>query len=121
MLIHKYFVKSRALSLNYGFFPDRNGEFDIRWARHDLLYETKDTVNPGNEREFDELTLGVNCHFTPKVRLTANYIFRDAEAPRDYVAAGFVPASTAAVITDNVEEIIDTIEDRIALQLTWIF
>jgi len=116
--------KSRGMTLDYGYFLDRHWEFDLRWARHDLLYETSPTVNPGNERVFHETTLGLNYHFNPKIRLTFDYTFKSADAPTAYAAGGNyapVPGPVAANLTSNVKTLVDNVDDRVALRLTWIF
>jgi hypothetical protein len=113
--------KSRGITLDYGFYLNRHWQFDIRYDRHDLLYDTSSTVNPGNERIFKATTLGVNYHFTPKMRLTFNYIFKDAEAPTAYVPMGGFSPMMAGGATRNANTVVDTIDDRYALQFTWIF
>jgi len=114
--------RSRGVTLDYAFFPDAHWELDVRLHRHDLLYRTADGVNPGNRRVFSEATLGVNYHFTPKLRLTLNYAFKDADAPTPYASGGLFPAAAAAQgITDNARTVVGTVSDRFGAQLTWIF
>jgi len=112
--------KSRALQLEYGFYLNKNWQFDIRWAREQRLYSVADGIDPGNERELDETTLGVTYHFTPKARLTFNYGFRNVDKPNDYNAA-FSNATVAGASNNNVDIVTDSIGDRIGLQLTYIF
>ncbi|MDT8404711.1 porin [Sulfuriflexus sp.] len=114
--------KSRGLQFEYGFYLDKNWQFDIRWAREQRLYSVATGIDPGNERELDETTLGVTYHFTPKTRLTFNYGFRDVKQPNDYSAAfnGGNAGATAGA-NNNVPIVIDSIGDRIGLQLTWVF
>jgi len=114
--------KSRALQLEYGFYLNKNWQFDIRWAREQRLYEVAAGVDPGNEREVTETTLGVTYHFTKKARLTANYGFRNVDQPNQYSAAfngGNGGATTGA--NTNVGIVTDSIGDRLGLQLTYIF
>jgi hypothetical protein len=117
--------RSRGYTLDLGFFPDNKWQFDLRYHRHDLLYDTAATVNPGNERELTDITLGLNYHFSRKLRLTLNYIFRDVEAPVPYASSApggaFPPAAVADGITTNVRNIVSTVDDRMAAQLTWVF
>jgi len=117
--------KSRGLTVDLGFLPNNKWQFDLRYHRHDLLYDTSSTVNPGNERELTEITLGLNYHFSRKVRLTLNYIFRDVEAPTPYASSapgGVFPTEPVADgITSNVKKIVSTVDDRAAIQLTWLF
>ncbi|WP_126456902.1 hypothetical protein [Sulfuriflexus mobilis] len=112
--------KSRALQLEYGFYLDKHWQFDIRWAREQRLYSVAAGIDPGNEREIDETTLGVTYHFTPKARLTFNYGFRDVEKPNDYTAA-FSNATVAGASNNNVDIVTDSIGDRMGLQLTYLF
>jgi len=109
--------KSRALQFEYGFYLNKNWQFDIRWAREQRLYSVATGIDPGNEREIDETTLGVTYHFTKKSRLTFNYAFRDVDQPNQYSGNGGV--SNAA--NNNVGIVTDSIGDRVGLQLTYIF
>ncbi len=117
--------KSRGYTLDMGFYPNNKWQFDLRYHRHDLLYDTAPTVNPGNERELTEITLGLNYHFSRKLRLTINYTFRDVEAPRPYASSGpggiFPVKAVADGITENVDKIVSTVDDRAGVQLTWLF
>ena len=113
--------KSRAFYVDYGFFLNRKWEFDIRYARHELLYERNANINPGNERLFKEVTLGVQYRPRKKMRLTLNYIIKDASAPNAYTATGGLSAGQANAVTNNVKQILKTLDRRVALQLTWIF
>jgi len=117
--------KSRGYTLDMGFYPNNKWQFDLRYHRHNLLYDTSSTVNPGNERELTDITLGLNYHFSRKLRLTVNYIFRDVEAPTAYAsstAGGIFPtAPVSDGITRNVKSIVSTVDDRAAIQLTWMF
>ena len=117
--------KSRGLTVDLGFLPNNKWQFDLRYHRHDLLYDTSSTVNPGNERELTEITLGLNYHFSRKLRLTINYIFRDVEAPTAYASSapgGIFPVKAVADgITRNVKNIVNTIDNRFLTQITWVF
>ena len=89
------------------------------------MYDTASTVNPGNERELTDITLGLNYHFSRKLRLTINYIFRDVEAPTPYASSAsggvFPIAPVSDGITENVRKIVRTVDDRAGVQLTWLF
>lgn len=104
--------KSRGITLDYGFYLDRKWSFDVRYHKHELLYQRASNIDPGNERIFDEWTFGVNYQINRKTRLTFNYMARDIEAPTAY---------GNATLTDNVRTIVDSTEDRLGLQLTYIF
>lgn len=113
--------KSRAATLDLGFYPDNKWQFDLRFHQHDLLYQTSAGVNPGNERILTDTTLGLNYHFSKKLRLTFNYIFRNVKAPSSYASTiGFPPVNVSDGITSNVNTIVNTVADRILLQLTWV-
>lgn len=113
--------KSRGSTVDFGFYPNNKWQFDLRLHQHDLLYEATSTVNPGNQRVFTDTTLGLNYHFSRKMRLTFNYIFRDVEAPVAYAStSGFPPATVADGLTSNVSTIVNTVDNRLLLQLTWI-
>ena len=105
--------KALGWYLDYGFHLDKHWQFDVRYDKDRLLYKTSADINPGNEREITGLTLGINYHFTPKLRLTANYTHRKAKAPVDY--AGL------AALTQDVRTTVANLDDRVALQLTWIY
>lgn len=117
--------KARGITFDYGFYLDKHWEFDLRWARHNLLYQTDGLVNPGNERVFTETTFGVNYRFNPKLRLTVDYTMRDALAPTAYVGgpgnAVLPNAAVAANLTKNVKTVVDNVDDRFAVRLTWMF
>ena len=113
--------KSRGATLDLGFYPNNKWQFDLRFHQHDLLYQTSVSVNPGNERILTETTLGLNYHFSRKLRLTFNYAFRNVEAPTPYSStAGFPPANVSDGLTTNVNTIVNTVDDRLLLQLTWV-
>jgi len=117
--------KSRGLTVDLGFLPNNKWQFDLRYHRHNLLYDTASTVNPGSERELTEITLGLNYHFSRKLRFTINYIFRDVEAPRSYASSApggrFPIKPVADGITKNVNKIVNTVDDRAGIQITWLF
>lgn len=109
--------KSRALQLEYGFYLDRHWQFDARWSREQRLYSVAANIDPGNERELTDTTLGVTYHFTPKARVTMNYTFRDVDQPKQYSGNGAISTfsnTNVGIVTDNVS-------DRVGLQLTYIF
>jgi len=113
--------RSSGSTLDFGFYPNSRWQFDIRMHRHQLLHETATNVNPGNERIFNEMTLGFNYHFSRKTRLTFNYIVKDVEAPAPYAStSGFPPPTVTGGITSNVNTIVNTVDDRVLLQLTWL-
>ena len=109
--------KSRALQLEYGFYLNKDWQFDVRWSREDRLYSVASNVDRGNERKLTDTTLGATYHFTKKARLTANYTFRDVDQPNQYSGNGGISTNSninVGIVTKNVS-------DRFGLQLTYIF
>ncbi len=99
--------ESRAITIDYGLYL-RKWQFDLRYHFNDMLYKTDNRVwIRGDARTMEETTLGITYHFTPKVRMTANYVFRDAEAPE--------------VDSRNSGIIVSSVKNRAGLQLSWIF
>lgn len=98
--------KSRGLTLDYGFYL-KKWQFDVRYHCNDMLYKTDNEYwIRADARKITETTMGITYHFTPGIRMTANYTFRDAEAPN----------------TDdhNVQTVVKSVKNRMALQFTWI-
>jgi hypothetical protein len=118
--------KAKGISVDYGYYLNKRWQFDIRYSRNDLLYETANT-NPspgtiywtsGDERILKYTTLGVNYHFAPKTRLTFNYEFRNVTAPnpaRDFNGNISNPS------TNNASVVSGSVGDRIGLRLTHSF
>lgn len=75
-------------------------------ARYDRLDRGTDTA--ASERRFETLTLGIQYRFDKRVRLMANYEWREAEAPR--LAAFHLANQT-----------MDKLDDRLSLQLQAVF
>jgi hypothetical protein len=112
--------RSRGATLDLGFFPNNKWQFDLRFHQHALLYQTSASINPGNERLFNETTVGVNYHFSRQLRLTFNYVFREVTAPAAFTSStGILPAEVAEGLTSNVRTLVDNVDDRVLLQLTW--
>lgn len=78
-------------------------ELDIRY---DIYNRMTDVA--AKERKFETTTVGAQYFFNKKSRATFNYEFRDAEAPNE---AGTTPAN----------QILDSMDDRLSLQLITIF
>lgn len=110
--------KSRALTLDYGFYLNHQWELDVRAARHELLYEQSGPWSKQDERRLDELTLGVNYHFNKSSRLTLNYTIRDVDAPHPVTTYA---AAANAALTHNQDAVVDSIDDRVMVQFTLLF
>lgn len=110
--------RSRGFSVDYGFFLNPSWEFAFRYDRHDLLYQQAGPWTDQDERIIQTYTMGVVHHFRPKLRLTVNYLFRDHDAPNDVTL--YDPQANA-ILNNNVNRTLNSLGDRIALQLTWIF
>lgn len=89
--------------LHFGYAIKPNIELNIR---HDELNRLTDS-NTG-ERQFTTTTVGTQYFFNKKSRLTLNYEFRDAEAPN-------------LDDTHNANKILAGIDDRLSVQLLFIF
>lgn len=89
------------LDFGYRVLPDL--ELDVRY---DTLNRRTDVA--AAERKFTTTTLGAQYFFNKKTRVAVNYEIRDAEAPN-------LPASHAA------NKILDTLDNRISVQMTLIF
>lgn len=113
--------KAKGITLDYGYYLNKNWQFDIRYSRNDLLYETADTTpywTSGDERILKYTTLGVNYLFAPKTRLTFNYEFRNVTAPNPALTlAGAVSPSG----TINANAVTGSVGDRVGLRLTHSF
>ena len=113
--------KSQGSTLDFGFYPNNRWQFDLRFHEHNLLHQAATSINPGNERNITEITLGINYHFSRKLRLTLNHIFKDVDAPTPYASTtGFPPTAVSDGIYNNVNTIVNTVDDRVLLQLTWL-
>lgn len=106
--------KAKGITFDYGYYLNKNWQFDVRYSRDNLLYEQANTAfwTRADERVLTYTTLGVNYYFAPKTRITFNYEFRKAEAPN--------PATTVAATT-NANEITGSVGDRVGLRLTHSF
>ncbi len=89
--------------IHYGYAPTPKWELDVRY---DVLNRL--TNNSSAERKFETWTLGVQYFFNKKTRLILNYEIRDAEAP-----------NLSGSATPN--QILDSMDDRLALQILAIF
>ncbi len=75
---------AQGITVDYGFYLNDRWEFDLRWARNDLLRQADDMIwTTGDRRVLTEQTLGAVYHATPFNNVTLNYTFRDLEAPNE--------------------------------------
>jgi hypothetical protein len=118
--------KAKGVTVDYGYYLNKHWEFDIRYSRNDLLYETANANNTpgslywtsGDERILKYTTLGVNYLFTPKTRLTFNYEFRNVTAPNP---ARDVKGVINTDSTNNANVVSGSVGDRFGLRLTHSF
>ena len=89
--------------VHFGYAPTPKWEFDVRY---DVLNRLTDVS--AAERKFETLTLGTQYFLNKKARVILNYELRDAEAPN--LPGGAPP-----------NQILDEIDDRLAIQLLAIF
>ena len=89
-------------------FPKSKWQVDLRYDFYDRLED--DAL----ESEWTTITLGANYHFNRKTRATVNYAMRDVDSikQRD---AGVAP------LTPNPNNNMQSVEDRISVQVTHIF
>lgn len=115
--------KARGFTLDYGYYLNPSWQFDVRYSRDDLLYQTAGVWKPSDKRIFENLTLGINYYFTPKTRLTVDYEFRDVRAPNPVLPTGSSAAdiNNAAVQTRNCNIMVDSVGDRFGARLTHSF
>lgn len=118
--------KAKGVTVDYGYYFNKHWQFDARYSRNDLLYETANANNTpgslywtsGDERILKYTTLGVNYLFTPKTRLTFNYEFRNVTAPNP---ARDVKGVINTDSTNNANVVSGSVGDRFGLRLTHSF
>ena len=96
--------KADGFYVDFGYYIFRN-----KWVidfRYDRL--NRGTEVDANERRFQTLTLGTQFFFNRKSRVLLNYEFRRAEAPN-------LPS------TDTANRVLDSMDDRVAVQFLTIF
>ena len=94
-------AESYYIHLGYAVLPKL--ELDVRYDYLDRLSDSD-----GGEREFDTVTVGFQYFFNKKTRAIVNYEFRDAKAPGFSSSAG-------------PNQVLDSFDDRIALQVLAIY
>lgn len=100
--------RSRALSIDYGYFIMPKWELMFRWDKHELLYETDDRVwTQGDARDIKTMTYGIAHHVNPKLKFTFNFIDRKLTAPYE-----------DHPVVDNV---LNSIGQRYSFQLIWVY
>lgn len=117
--------KARGITLDYGFRLNKNWQFGMRYSRNDLLYETVENKywNDSDYRIITELGLAATYNFTPKTRLTFNYVFRESEAPNEVEPGSDSEAdiNNALVKTRNAEIATSTVGDFFGFSLVHFF
>ncbi len=94
-------AKGYYLNAQYEILPKK---FEV-FARHDVLDRLPNSVK--GQRVFTTNTLGCSYRFKGPTRIDLNYLMRDLEAPGD--------SST------NVQKVVNSMDDRIAIQFTAAF
>lgn len=84
-------------------------ELDVRYDQYNRL-----TNSAPDERTFKTWTVGAQYFFKPTLRLGLNYEFRSLDVANPGAIAN--PVQRA-----NAQTIADAMDDRVSLQLTWIF
>lgn len=117
--------KAKGTTIEYGYYLNKHWQFDARYSRNNLLYETVDNKYwaDSDERIITEMALGTSYHFTPKTRLTFNYVFRKSEAPNDVTTAStnITDINNALVKTSNAENSTSTVGDVVGVRLMHFF
>lgn len=117
--------KAKGLSLEYGYYLNKNWQFDVRYSKNNLLYETINNQywSDSDERVITEVALGTTYHITPKTSLTLNYVFRNSEAPNPVTTTSANPAAinNALVKTSNADNATSSLGDVIGLRLRHLF
>ncbi|HWS14110.1 MAG TPA: hypothetical protein VN279_15005 [Rhodocyclaceae bacterium] len=115
--------KSRGFNLEYGYYLGEKWQFDARLSQTNVLYDTSGIWQPWDERKINDVTLGVTYYFTPMLKLAFNYQFRDYSAPNAVQPTANTAAAinNAAVQTSNQDIVTDSVGDRIAMRLSWMF
>jgi hypothetical protein len=115
--------KARGFTIDYGYYLGDEWRFDLRWGLNQSLYSTVGIWRPADERRVEEWTLGVTYFFMPNLQLSANYQFRNFEAPNAVQPVANTPAAinNAAVATRNQDIVTGSVGDRFALRLVYTF
>lgn len=101
--------KANGFYLDVGYKVLPKLELDVRYDRYNRL-----TNSAPDERTFKTWTLGAQYFFKPTLRLALNYEFRDLAVANPGAIAN--PVQRA-----NAQTIADAMDDRVSLQLTWVF
>lgn len=117
--------KAKGTTVEYGFYLNKHWQFDARFSRNNLLYETVENKYwaDSDERIITEMAVGGSYHFSPKTRLTVNYVFRESEAPNPVTTTStlITDINNALVKTSNAENSTATIGDVLGVRLTHFF
>ncbi|KUJ72490.1 porin [Thiomicrospira sp. WB1] len=98
--------KADGYYLSVGYRPMKNVELGVRYDRLNSATDAKGTGGAAAERTFETTALGAQYFFNKKTSLKANYEIRSIDAPN---------------ANATVNKIVDSIDDRITLQLTAVF
>lgn len=98
--------RTRGITLDYGIYVSKL-QLNFRWHWHDILYATDGIVwTEADHRRITETTFGLRYNFTQNFRVMCDFTLREAIAPESK--------------NSNIINVVDTIGNRVALQLTWI-
>lgn len=115
--------KSRGYTIDYGYYLDDKWRFDLRWGLNESLYSTAGLWQPADKRRVEEWTLGITYFFMPNLHLSANYQFRDFQAPRAVQPVANTPEAinNAAVATRNQDIVTGSAGNRFGVRLVYTF
>lgn|SRR5574340_261683 len=104
--------KTWGYSLDYGYYPNKNWQFDLRYAVSHIFDDTVAPWTFTETRVIEEITFGGSYHISPNTRLTADYQIRQVTAPN---LTWNNAADRNAIILAN------TVGDRVGVRLTHVF
>jgi hypothetical protein len=104
--------ESSGYYVDFGWYiPKTSWELDLRYDVYNRLEGDKGHPAGSLESEWKATTVGVQYHFNKKTRFTLNYTARDVKTPN------FNPPAAAP----NPNKHMESVDDRLGLQLTHIF
>lgn len=98
--------KADGYYVSLGYRPISTVELDVRYDKLNSATDKNGTGGANAERVFETTTLGAQYFFNKKTSLKANYEIRSVDAPNS---------------NDTVNDILDSIDNRISVQLTTVF
>ena len=99
--------RDRGITVDYGLYIGK-WQLNYRWHLHQVLYDSDGEMwCSADRRNIYEYTMGIRYNFTDRIRLMCDFMISDVKAPDSD--------------NRNVDIIVDSVGNRMAVQLTWIF